>query len=141
MYNRFQMGWDGDVNVTSLLLAIDRSSFISAVTANATVRLDRQWAMRGSHRRVTIVPLQNVLMSAAAGAILLLLLAYGLYRLGFFVRTRPDFGIIEEEKRLMRLAKEEAEERRRTEQMVKDALMHGVDLDEPMQPEAYYDHC
>jgi hypothetical protein len=135
------MGWDGDVNVTSLLLAIDSSSSSGTASAAvmATVRLDRQWSM--SSQRVTIVPLQNVMMSAAGGAVLLLILVCGLYRLGFFVRTRPDFGIIEEEKRLMRLAKEEAEERRCTEQMVKDALVHGIDLDEPMQPEPYYDHC
>jgi hypothetical protein len=134
------MGWDGDVNVTSLLLAIDSSSSSgTAAAVMATVRLDRQWSM--SSQRVTIVPLQNVMMSAAGGCVLLLILVSGLYRVGLFVRTRPDFGIIEEEKRLMRLAKEEAEERRRTEQMVKDALVHGIDLDEPMQPEPYYDHC
>ena len=128
------MDFVGDVIVSSLLFAIDRSS--SSVTANASVKFDRQ-QLRVAGRVLNVVPLENVLGGAIAGTILLLFIVFVLYRLGFFVRNRPDFGIIQEMKR----QREEEKERRKEQQLVDNALLHEIDLDESMQAEPYYDHC
>ena len=128
------MDFVGDVIVSSLLFAIDRSS--SSVTANASVKFDRQ-QLRVAGRVLNVVPLENVLGGAIAGTILLLFIVFVLYRLGFFVRNRPDFGIIQEMKR----QREEEKERRKEQQLIDNALLHEIDLDEPMQAEPYYDHC
>ena len=41
----------------------------------------------------------------------------------------------------MKRQREEERERRKEQQLVDNALLHEIDLDESMQAEPYYDHC